>query len=138
MCAMLAGTQQLPGLDLPGLQLRALHRGGDAPAMLSACLHTVLVLQGRYQGVDWRDEGMWKCNAGLDPYAHVIEDAVSLTPMELMFVQVKASFVDAACPSTVAAAAYQEVLRVGTPVCPEPSPASSLQWLLSCVALRIA
>lgn len=65
-------------------------------------------LQGRYQGVDWRDQRYWDCNAGVNPFNNAVEDATGLAPMELIFVKVKHGWVQMAAPSATAAATYDE------------------------------
>ena len=64
------------------------------------------LLQARYQGVDWRDERNWGCNAAENPFNYAIEDPVGLAPMELMFVKVKRNILDLGSRSARAAAAY--------------------------------
>jgi len=37
----------------------------------------------RYQGVDWRDDAHWNCNAKLDPQQESTYDGTSLNPLEV-------------------------------------------------------
>lgn len=37
----------------------------------------------RYQGLDWREKGNWKCNAMLDPRREGLYDGASLNPLEV-------------------------------------------------------
>lgn len=67
--------------------------------------------QGRYQGVEWRDQSTWLCNNGMNPYQYVLEDSRPLAPMELMFVKVKDSFLKAGCDFARTAVAYDEWLN---------------------------
>ena len=65
-------------------------------------------MQGRYQGVDWRDKDVWECNAAENPFNYARVDGVSLAPMELMFVKVKHNMVLLNYPSALAAVAYDD------------------------------
>lgn len=65
-------------------------------------------MQGRYQGIDWRDQSNWGCNAAENPFNYVVEDAVTLAPMELMFVKVKETMIALNAPSVHAAIAYDD------------------------------
>lgn len=65
-----------------------------ASAVQSLRLHPSLfqdisIMQGRYQGVDWRKEENWGCNLAHNPFNLGSIDSVELHPMELMFVKVK-------------------------------------------------
>ncbi|KAK9861622.1 hypothetical protein WJX84_010796 [Apatococcus fuscideae] len=51
-------------------------------------------LMRRYQGIDWRDEANWNCNARASPYGDPFYDGIALEATEVMFVKVKERFVD--------------------------------------------
>ena len=68
-------------------------------------------LQVRYQGVDWRDRGLWLCNEQRNPYEYILEDPIALAPMEVMFVKVKAGFVERRVPSALTAVAYDDAFN---------------------------
>jgi hypothetical protein len=69
------------------------------------------VLQGRYQGVDWRDHKNWECNGQHNPFNQAAIDSLGLHPMELMFVKVKHYHARLEYPSTVAALQYDRWQR---------------------------
>eukprot|EP00892_Ulva_mutabilis_P000760 jgi/Ulvmu1/10685/UM067_0010.1 len=77
-----------------------------ASAVILDANYTLDSFMVRYQGVDWRNTSYWTCNDEADPYQYVIEDAVNLAPMELMFVKVRGSLLQSGAPSAQAAAAY--------------------------------
>ena len=35
------------------------------------------------QGVDWRNQDNWACNGGLNPYMELLNDGISLSPLEV-------------------------------------------------------
>ena len=90
------------------------------------CMGTLMLsvrwcgLQVRYQGVDWRDRGLWLCNEQRNPYEYILEDPIALAPMEVMFVKVKAGFVERRVSSALAATSYDHALNQTASVCPPP------------------
>ena len=44
----------------------------------------------RYQGIDWRQKENWNCNERFSPYAEHHYDGLSLDPLEVVFVKVRA------------------------------------------------
>ena len=57
---------------------------GSSGAVLNA-QYNLDSLMLRYQGVNWRDEENWKCNAQLDPQQHDLYDGTSLNPLEVHY-----------------------------------------------------
>ena len=55
---------------------------GSSAAVLNA-QYNLDSLMLRYQGMNWRDEETWKCNAQLDPQQHDLYDGTSLNPLEV-------------------------------------------------------
>lgn len=66
---------------------------GSSKAILTAG-YNLDCLMLRYQGVDWRDKRNWKCNGGENPYLEFQNDGVSIQPLEVMFVKIKARHLD--------------------------------------------
>lgn len=75
-------------------------------------------MQGRYQGVDWRDPRMWGCNGRENPFTYAKTDPVTLAPMELMFVKVKDNMLRLNYPSALAAVVYDMWQSHVAAVCP--------------------
>jgi hypothetical protein len=67
-----------------------------------------MLMQVRYQGVDWRDRSNWGCNFERNPYGHHYMDGGSLEVMEVMFVKVKQRLIDAQWSYPVNAQLFDE------------------------------
>ena len=97
----------------------------DEHACRSALLVRLLVVWGRYQGVDWRDEASWNCNQKLNPTGELYFDGTTLTPYEVVFVKYKAILTQSHDSITL------DALRLGTwmsgLVCPG-KPYSHRSW----------
>lgn len=66
---------------------------GSSAAVLNAG-YNIDCLMLRYQGVEWQDRSNWGCNGGMNPYLEFMNDGISLDPLEVVFVKVKAHFID--------------------------------------------
>ncbi|RMZ57647.1 hypothetical protein APUTEX25_001847, partial [Auxenochlorella protothecoides] len=60
----------------------------------------------RYAGVDWRDEGVWTCNRGMNPLLDRGYDGANAHPLEVMFVKVQHHQVVTRSPAVVPALQY--------------------------------
>lgn len=75
-------------------------------------------MQVRYQGVDWRDEANWGCNAERNPYGQFYLDGGSLEAMEVMFVKVKQRLLDQRWSYPVNAQLYDQWYQATSEVRP--------------------
>lgn len=66
----------------------------------------------RYQGIDWRDQRAKGCNAGQNPIQDFFYDGISIDPLEVLFVKVKASMRDATWSHVMQALKYDEWQRM--------------------------
>ncbi|KAK9859802.1 hypothetical protein WJX84_008350 [Apatococcus fuscideae] len=62
----------------------------------------------RYQGVDWQDKVNWGCNRGVNPTGENHYDGMSLDPLEVLFVKMKAHIRQLGWPNANQAQHYQE------------------------------
>lgn len=93
-------------------------------------------MQSVYQGVDWRDKAMWRCNGGRNPLGSGIVADVPMSPFELLFVKVKAKVLERGDHLSKAALAYDSWLG-GPPVrlppsCPSVLNAAASSWHSAC------
>jgi hypothetical protein len=54
----------------------------------------VLVAIPLWQGIDWRDRKNWDCNERMNPNYDKYYDGISISPFEVMFIEVKARWLD--------------------------------------------
>jgi hypothetical protein len=76
-----------------------------------------MIMQVRYQGVDWRDKSNWGCNFEKNPFGPHYLDGGSLEAMEVMFVKVKDRFLKQMWPYPVNAHLYDQWYQASAQVC---------------------
>lgn len=78
---------------------------GSSAAVLQAGFNIASFVL-RYQGVDWRNESTWHCNAGTSPLNKDSFDGSTLQPLDCIFVKVKDTLVEARVDSAVQGIQY--------------------------------
>lgn len=87
------------------------HAELGASAAVLAAGHNIASLQLRFQGVDWRDQAAWSCNAGLNPYGEKMYDGIDVNPIEVLFVKIKEHFLEANWTAAVTGAKYAKWIQ---------------------------
>ena len=84
---------------------------GASTAILDAG-YNLDCLMMRYQGLQWGSEAArdheWPCNEGLNPLQPHFNDGIDVNPFEVMFVKVKAAFLEAGWSHAASAATFAE------------------------------
>ncbi|GAB4813085.1 hypothetical protein N2152v2_000131 [Parachlorella kessleri] len=72
--------------------------------------YTFDCLMLRYQGLDWRDPSVAVCNGGANPLQPGFNDGITVDPLEIMFIKVKASMRAASWPHVATAVKFDQWL----------------------------